>query len=190
MKPHIINLKFPLAGKKFKLKINKVYRGTAYKDLVISEIRFYDRLGNNWFLVFTGVAQTRKTRNLVRVKGTVLEKVVDKQLSVMYKGSGAMKSRSIILRSNNSFVIWIENEESGYGADSYNRKVLDGFWDIRSVNNNKSQVRLLGKIFRLSKEFEVYKGDVKTQRVSIFGDTLYIDRNSIKGRKHLGRITY
>ena len=125
-----------------------------------------------------------------RIKNTVMQNVVDKLLRVQYEGDFGIKSQSIILRSNNSFVIWIENEESDYGKSSYNKKVLDGFWDIRSLTKKSAKVRLLGKVFKISEEFEMYKNDKKSERVAIFSDILDVRKSSITGKKQMGKITY
>ncbi len=188
MKPQTVNLKTPLSGKNLTFKINQVYHGSAYKDCVLTEMRFYQN--GSWFMIDTSKAEMRKRKNISRIKGTVLKDVVDKLLRVNYREYGSSKSRSIILRSNNSFVVWLEDEESNYSKSSFRKKVLDGFWDIRALSKNRANVRLLGKSFNISREFEMYKGDRKSERVSIFYDILDITPHAIKGKKHLGTITY
>ena len=141
-------------------------------------------------MVDTRKAEQRKRKNIARIRGTVLKNVVDKLLSVKYKEYDSSKSRSIILRSNNSFVVWLEDEESNYARSSYKKKVLDGFWDIRKLSGSRATVRLLGKSFKVSRDFEMYKGNRESERVAIFYDILDITPHRIKGKKQLGSITY
>ena len=58
------------------------------------------------------------------------------------------------------------------------------------MSKSSAKVRLLGKVFKVSEEFEMYKGDKKSERVAIFSDILDIRKNIIQGKKQIGKITY
>lgn len=68
--------------------------------------------------------------------------------------------------------------------------MLEGFWDRISLKDAKAEIRIMGKIFNILEKFEAYKGNGKSERVASIQDTMYIDKNSIKGTKFLGKNTY
>ena len=54
----VVKLPKPFTGKKFKMKVIDSYPGKTYKDLVISELRFYD--GKDWFFMLDPLPKMKK----------------------------------------------------------------------------------------------------------------------------------
>jgi hypothetical protein len=184
--PQIVQLDSPLEGKAFQFVISDIYAGTAYKDTVISEIMFGDE--GSWFSLYSDEIEKRKAALLTKVKGTLLSSIVDRFTGERYSCGMGTKSKSLLLRSDSSFVIWMENEDDDQGNSVRKTRVLDGFWNITSLTADKATVVIMGRNYNLSEQFSAYEGNQKTSAVSIFMDTLTVSRSQIKGAKFFGSI--
>lgn len=188
--PQEITLPGPVEGREFTLEVKSVYPGQSYKDLVLSELRFYD--GKKWFGLKSGERQLRKEKLKDRVQGTVLDGLVDRSLYNIYYGhvnDNAMNgSRSLILRSNSSFVLYLKDEEFLAEERVSIEKIADGNWEIVSLDGNKARIKIFGKLRRVLDKERYYKSDFKSDKTRIFKDFLTIDRFSIAGEKFFDSI--
>jgi hypothetical protein len=186
MKPQTVTLEKPLTGNDFVFTIKGIYPGTTYKDTVISEILFND--GTQWFNLYSGEVERRKKNILDKIRGTLLEGAVDHYLFESYEDGPSYKTKSLILRSDSSFVIYLEDSDEDSQSSARKTRILDGFWNIISVTGNKVTVNIMGRNYNLSEQYMAYQGDKKSSAVSIFSDTLTITKGSIKGAKFFGSI--
>lgn len=185
MVPQEITLQKPLKGKEFVFKVLDIYPGTSYKDLVISEIQLYSDYG--WSAVNTGGMEQRKLDMIAKVKSTVLEKILDKwfyEARIIQGNEEIARDISIILRSNQSFVIWHEERINSSNTISTNT-VYDGNWELVSATKTSATVKIFGKRQEIMEGYGAYKGRGKTDQVTIFSDVLTITDKEIKGTKFI-----
>ncbi len=175
MEPQVVNLEFPPEGDRFMLDILEVYPGDVYRDLVISEMRFFD--GEDWFLIDTGGSETRKRGILEWAQDTPMGAFIDKQIynrDIGTEDHYEFHYQSLILRSNGSFVIWKTDEWDNLDID---RMYADGNWQILT----DSSVRIFGRLNRVGRfdmePYDPYAGSWPDQgqnidRTTVFSDTL------------------
>jgi len=185
-KAQTISLDAPLKGNDFTLRINDIYSGSKYKDTVISELLFSD--GTQWFTLYSGEIENRKKSLMGKIKGTALDGIVDRSFSALFYGDGSSESTSIVLRSDASFVIYLESMDENIKGSLTKTKILDGFWNINSLDGNKAVVTVMGRNFNVSEQFVQYEGEKTSKAVSIFSDKLTITKKGIKGDKFFGSI--
>lgn len=171
MDPQVITLETPLEGNSFTMDILEIYPGETYRDLVISELRFFD--GEEWFIIDSGESETRKLAILEWAQNTDAGAFIDKQLYSGKPDSFHYIRQSVVIRSNSSFVIWKEDERN----DSRERMYADGNWQILDDNT----IRIFGRMHRLASYdqdiYDPYAGtwsdeDERLDRMTIFSDTL------------------
>ena len=186
----VVSLKKNLTGKNFSFVIKDVYAGKKYKDTVISEMSFFD--GISWFSVDSGEIEKRKKKILASVKGSVLSPVIDRMYREKTDFDTGFKMTTVILRSDSSFVIWLEDEENDYSTGKTIRKtrVLDGFWTAKSSIGDKAVITLLGRDYNMYEQIQVYQGKSKASSVNIFSDTLTVTSKGMKGTKFFGSINF
>lgn len=187
MSPQTIPLEKTISGNEFKFQIKSIYPGKSYKDTVISDIKFADSKG--WFTLYTDDIERRKKETLRKTKGTPLENVVDHYIGEKQYNGMSLKFKSLLLRSDSSFVIWIEDEDTGSGTSLRKTKVLDGFWNVIKSGKDSVTVNIMGRNFNLSEQYNAYSGNKTSEAVSIFQDTLTISKNGVKGAKFFGSIS-
>jgi hypothetical protein len=188
MSAQTVTLKKPLKGTGFTFTIKEIYPGTKYKDTVISELLFHD--GTQWFSLYSDEIERRKKELLEKIKGTVLEQITDRFIGETYLSDMSAKNKSILLRSDSSFVIYIEDEDGGPDGSARKTRILDGFWNIVSVAPDKTVVTILGRNYNLAEQFVAYEGNSTTSAITIFSDTLTITKNRITGKKFFGSIGF
>jgi hypothetical protein len=203
--PTEVRLQLPLGGQQLRLRVDEVYPGGSYPDLVISELQFFD--GTHWFGIDDGKGDERKRALIARAKGTPIERLLDRAVS------GA-NGTSLTLRSNGSFAVWVQNPDSvarsntdstspGYlGQSLSNASVADGNWRILSTQDSTVHIEIFGRIHSLSEIFDLYGGrdtnssvrrsfrGRETTLARIFQDELTVDRRGVAARKIFGRIDY
>jgi len=171
MEPQIIYLEEPLDGSSFVMDFLEVYPGDVYKDLVISELRFYD--GENWFVMDTGGNEDRKLELLQWAGECDAGAFIDRQIFADSSDVFNYDRQSLVIRSNGSFIIWKQDERH----DSRERTYADGNWQII----NDSTLRIFGRVHRLASyeqdSYDPYAGTWSDQgerlnRMTIFSDTL------------------
>jgi hypothetical protein len=175
-----------LSGKNFTFTIKDIYKGTAYKDTVISEIMFGDN--GSWFTLYSDEIEKRKSALLSKVKSSILENIVDRYVGESDYNEFSSKSKSLILRSDSSFVIWIEDEDVEGNKTIRKTRVLDGFWNIITLAGDKATINIMGRNYNLAEQFAMYQGNSTSKAVSIFQDTLTVTKTGIKGAKFFGSI--
>jgi|GEM_PF-509861 len=183
--PTTVELATPLEGSTFELKIEDFYEGKSYKDLVLSELRFYD--GQQWFGVKSSGEEERKAALKEKVSGTVLEDLLDRPLNDSYEHEyeeQKIESR-LILRSNGSFVLYrtrngqIKTNEKKRSVE----EVADGNWSIETLSSGKAEIKIFGKLQRIMEKEDWYKGKSKSDRTRIFSEILTITPKEITGQK-------
>lgn len=182
----IIELDNPMEGNEFEFRINSFYPGESYKDLVLSEFRFFD--GKQWFgLGGNGVAQ-RKSDLGKEIGGTFLADIVGKSFYEYqdWEIDGDV-TYSLNLRTNGSFVLYRDRKEyeNGQEKSSVIREVADGNWSIESLDskNQVAKVKIFGKLNRIMEKEYWYKGRTSTDWTKIFSEILTITPTMIKGQK-------
>jgi hypothetical protein len=181
MGPQKIGLKAAPVGKKLRLQIEKVAKGTRYKDLVISELRLWDEQGP-LPISTTGITDLRQELES-KTEGTKLGKVLNKlwtgrcrdlrapQYGDEYLDKVAGKGR-FKLRSNHTFVYY--NEYWRRGSLMYH-EVFDGTWVPNRVGEVWSEVKLYGR--RNTQEKDIgydYELNVKLSRTKVAGGSVNI----------------
>jgi len=183
-----VAMKKPLRGTNFTFTIKDIYPGTKYRDTVISELLFND--GAQWFSLYSGEIERRKKELLEKIRGTVLEQITDHFIGETYLSEMSAKNKSILLRSDSSFVIYIEDEDSGPDGSARKTRILDGFWNIVSTAPDKTVVTIMVRNYNLAEQFVAYEGNSTKSAITIFSDTLTITNTRIAGKKFFGSIGF
>ncbi len=185
--PQDIELTKSLTGNNYILKIEEIYDGSKFKDLVISEMRFFD--GKRWFIPASVDIEKEKQQLLDKVKGSILEKMVDKWIfEEIIEEDYLTTNQSLILRSNQSFVIWLQETNKDQADGFAKQTVMDGNWDIISLDKNTAKIKIFGKRKILSVGYGNYKGVEDETNTTIFSDILTISPKLIKGEKFFDSI--
>ncbi len=171
MTPQMVYLDAPLEGSSFTMDFLEVYPGEVYKDLVVSELRFFD--GEEWFVIDTGGGEARKLEILQWARNCDAGTFIDRQIYANFAEDYYYDEQTLVIRSNGSFVIWKEDER----YDSRERMYADGNWQILDDN----AIRIFGRLHRLASydqdSYDPYAGtwsdqDERLDRMTIFSDTL------------------
>ncbi|MEM6272116.1 MAG: M15 family metallopeptidase [Bacteroidota bacterium] len=174
-----------LEGTEFELKVNSVYPGKAYDDLVISELRFFD--GKRWFGLQDAGAATREQSLLTQCQNSPLAGAVNRPIVDEWSTAedAIRKERSLLLRSNGSFVLYL-NDYENFGTKMKDiRQVADGGWEIIEANAERARVKIFGKIHRVRDKIDIYKGTSTRSTTRIFSEFLTITADMVKGEKLL-----
>ncbi len=201
--PQIIDLGEELEGSEFVLKINSAYSGTKYQDLVISEIRFYYE--DRPIIIKTDVEEKRVMHSNNEMS-ELITSFIDRNIEVAQSKNKSRKeggitysefksqTQSLILRSNNTFVLYereyfslSESSEEGEGDYDEDQKevIADGNWELKSETDSSAVIRVFGKIYSPTTSAELYHGDVTSSNVKIFQDYLTITKDKITGKKYI-----
>jgi hypothetical protein len=183
-----IVLSSPLKGKSFIFKVSDIIPGDKYKDLVISEIRFFN--GEKSFVMDTGNVEKRKSELLAQAKSRALiNPIIDRRLNyVAGETADSYLEQSLILRSNGSFILWFLEES----PDSSKTRYADGNWQLMSDN----QIKIFGRLHTIDQfidieEYDPYGGGdsgpqaAEINSIQIFSDTLTIDSAYVNSGKSL-----
>ncbi|MBN2434408.1 MAG: hypothetical protein JXK07_03980 [Spirochaetes bacterium] len=186
-----VDLKETLTAKSFTLKIDSVYSGSKYKDLVISELRFLN--GGRPFILDSGGLEKLQKKNLETKAGNDLyKKLIDRRFLLTVSEPDNYTYQSLILRSNGSFVLWFVSEDTGVSRSRY----ADGNWQIES----DGRVKIFGRIhnienyYNTDEEYDPYGGgseeDVEPVKkdfdsIKIFHDYISLTSDSLKSERRL-----
>lgn len=185
--PQEIELSKSISARNFIFKIEEIYKGNKYEDLVISEMRLYD--GKRWFIPATVNIEKEKQDLIDKVKGSILEKMLDKWIfEEIIEEDYLVTNQSLILRSNQSFVIWQQETNKNENNGIAKQTVMDGNWDIISTDKNMAKIKIFGKRKILNIGFGTYKGVEEETNTTIFSDILTISPRLIKGEKFFDSI--
>lgn len=178
-----VTFKESLKTKELILTIDEVYPGTAYPDLVISELLFIGESGN--FIIADSQAEATKKALLAKARDTYLESILDRRIhNALEEPEGFDKS--IILRSDYTFVAY-NKEWAEYSDESNSSEVIaDGSWEIKEINGNEVSIRVFGKLRKVSTRFVPYEGTEKSDATQIFQDFVTITANELSGQKFMG----
>lgn len=181
----VVDLSKPLQGKSFELKINSVFPGKSYQDLVLSEMRFFD--GNRWFALYSGDQEASKKALQTKVKGTALEPVLDRNLADVssYNFDREKHERNLLLRSNQSFVMYLSDFEMMDKKGREIRQVADGNWEIIKLGKDQARIKIFGKIRRIRDKIDIYKGTSSSESTRIFNEFLTVSADWVHGEKLL-----
>ncbi len=174
MTPQVVYLDSSLDGSSFKLDFLEIYPGEVYRDLVVSELRFFD--GNEWFVIDTGGGEERKLEILEWARNCDSAIFIDRQISshIFIPEGNEYRVQSLVIRSNGSFVLW-KNFDIPGATDE--RMYADGNWQILDDNT----IRIFGRLHRLAdygqNSYDPYAGtwsdqEERLDRMTIFSDTL------------------
>lgn len=185
-----IDLKVGLDSRNFEMKFNSVYKGRSYKDLAVSELLFFE---DGKPLQLEVVDDAAEKAIVQKTKGTILEGLLDARIAneLEYTVSGFFAERSIILRSDGTFVIYLmENEDAlDETGGAVFVSIADGNWEILSANSNEAKIKIFGKLLDASAIEAYYAGmNDQAEFTRIFKDNLVIKNNLITGEKILDEI--
>ncbi len=187
MTPQVVYLDSPLDGSSFTMDFLEIYPGEVYRDLVVSELRFFD--GDEWFVMDTGGGEERKLEVLEWARNCDAAVFIDKQISshTVISEYNEYHEQSLVIRSNGTFVIW-KNFDIPGGTDE--RMYADGNWQILDDNT----IRIFGRLHRLADydqdSYDPYAGtwsdqDERLDRMTIFSDTLKFGEDWISSSRGL-----
>jgi hypothetical protein len=184
--PQLLKLTTPLNGTALEMKVVSIFPGTSYKDLVISELVFYN--DDVPFKIIDPAAEERHRSFISETQGSLLRKYLDKQLyneTSFYDERS--ETRSIILRSNKTFVLYEEKKFDGSEQDEDIQIVADGSWEVVEQNGSYAKIRVFGKLFNLSETIDYYKGNTSVEIVKIFQEHLTLTEGELQGEKFVDR---
>jgi hypothetical protein len=183
MQPQEIVLDPPLEGRSFTMTFEEIFGGRTYRDLVISEMSFFD--GGSWFVLDSGEGEARKRAILEWAAGTEAGAFIDRQI---FLGTGEWQesSQTLVIRSNGSFILWKHDD----GEDGTQTTYADGNWQILDDRT----LRIFGRLHRMARYLEEgydpYSGVQPDEawdldRITIFSDTLRISASRISSSRGL-----
>ncbi len=181
----MIDLTVPAKGKELELKINSGFKGRSYMDMAISEMLFYE---NGKPLTLNVTDDSAQKEIVDQAKETILESLLDYRVAneMEYTVSGIFANRSIILRSDGTFVMYLDEAEAGDGSFL---SIADGNWSIINADDKKAKVKIFGKVLDISAVEAYYAGtNDQAELYRIFKDELTIENNTITGEKILDEI--
>lgn len=149
MGPQLLDLKKPFNGRHLKMSILESYPGKTYKDLVVSELRFYD--GKDWFVLNPLPAIQAMATNLRNeFNRAKLDRVLNKGLRNERKRIEKIGDREIPilteywrlrLRADGSF--YIEGTQFGEDRTGKTTNALGNYEVIENANSGM-KLRLFG----------------------------------------------
>ncbi|MDH4128891.1 MAG: hypothetical protein OEV44_09075 [Spirochaetota bacterium] len=140
-----IILKKPFNGKNIIMKVLKSYRGKFYRDLVISEMRFFN--GQNWFMLnpLSRVKFISK-KNKDKFYKTEMNEILNKSLRGNEVSSNKSGSWKLRIRSDGSF--FMEGDTSSTdlnkGKEKYEKFYTLGSYEILSSSKSKINITIFG----------------------------------------------
>lgn len=172
-----IELQVPTKGSAFELKVKSVYPGKSYKDLVLSDLVFYD--GDQPFILHSTLPENYQKTLQSKAVNSPLAALLDKRIANEVQEDASSVSQSLILRSDGSFVLYSLARSDGEADIS---TFADGNWEILSNN----QVKVFGKWTDLINLPAYYKGSEQQNPTRIFKDVLTVDAKQVTGTKMVG----
>ena len=193
-KANEIKLDHSYSGKTIQIKVASAHEGKKYKDLVISEILFYET--NKPYLITT-TSEEERVNETKGINNAILNTVIDRNINITQSESENIEginrytyeTRSIILRSNNTFVLYETSSESinDYASMKASEKekevIADGNWEYKSGNHKEVELRIFGKKIQPESFEEMYVGTSYKESLNIFQDYITITNTELKGRK-------
>lgn len=185
----MLNLGTVLQGNIFKLTIDEVYPGKKYSDCVISEVVLFNEKGP--IKVLTGFEE-EVIKNNWHSESHQLKGVLDRLINIRtYNNDNDIYttlSKSLILRSNHSFVYYLD---SSYAIDNITKNkttIAEGGWEIENLEQDKVVLRIFGKMYDTHSESVLYKGKQESSSTNIFQDFITITDSTILGKSFIDKI--
>jgi len=160
----------PMKGRAWTVRVEDVYPGKSYKDLVLSELRLVDARGP--LGVRTADAETRLQALRTRLADSPLGKLVDKPWQAFCDPPGTDSSdRRLKLRTNGTFVFYEDAQEGN--ETTHRTEVFDGAWVLKKGTAPWTAVELFGRRHRSERSWAPYSDRTRHQEsVRIAGGTL------------------
>lgn len=172
-----IELSTAAQGKAFELNVKSIYPGKRYKDLAISEILFFD--GTTPLALKTDF--TERTSNAIKTASAAspLQAILDRRISNQ-TADFETTNKSIILRSDGTFVMYEVVEDSG------DQILADGNWKLDKSDARSTTITVFGKWFSQYNLAAYYEGNTREEATRIFKDEVVITAEAITGTKMIG----
>ncbi len=164
-------------GQTFELTIKSIYPGKRYKDLAISEILLFD--GDTPVSIKTSEAVSTSTATKASSKASPLQSLLDHRISNQTEDAETV-NKSLILRSDGTFVMYSLTEETG------DQVLADGNWELLKADARSASVKVFGKWFSQNNLAAYYEGNTREEVTRIFNDVLTITPETVTGTKMIG----
>jgi hypothetical protein len=158
-------------AKEFVLTIVGARKGKRYPDLVLSELRLWDKSGP--MTVRTPDKQERREALEQELADTPLAEVVDRQFSCVCCDFRATRLK---FRTNHTFVWYLDSEQEGETENRSKSEVFDGAWVVGKPKPPSATVKLFGRRHKTSSVFNPYAGNRVRDTVRIGGGNLLVTR--------------
>ncbi|MDH4263158.1 MAG: hypothetical protein OEV78_08965 [Spirochaetia bacterium] len=152
----VINLPKPYHGKKLTVYVKDAYIGKTYKDLVISEIRFFN--GQNWFLLDPYeelISQIHDMQQTFEKSG--FKDVLNQGFAASKNGDKADDNTysysSIRLRADGSF--YLDGSVNDYSKAMGKYYFSLGNFDVIEKKQNQLRMRLFGLLYQTENELHM-----------------------------------
>ena len=136
------------------------------------------------------MANTEENRQkiIAKSRGTILEKLLDSRVFNEYQSPdyGMYMTRSAILRSDGTFVMYESEEDGGEPVQT----IADGNWEIIEADSEKATISVFGKLLDFSMLEMYYAGKTDAELGRIFRDKITISGTTIKGEKLVNAIEF
>ncbi|MEM9895132.1 MAG: hypothetical protein AAF789_02070 [Bacteroidota bacterium] len=207
--PQTVTLGRPITGRRFVLTIEAAYSGSKYRDLVLSELKFFD--GETPIMIRTKSEEERITETKAAAENNdLLKTFLDRNIDVIllksenksgegsYYSESHRQATSLLLRSNNTFVIYedenyhfeeyIEAEGIDTGEDTEKQLIADGNWELKETGSDYLEIRIFGKILNTTPGENIYGSTSTEEKQRIFQDFLTLKKGTITGERFISDI--
>jgi hypothetical protein len=173
MGPQKLALPKPVKTKRVKLTVLQARKGTRYPDLVLSELRLWDRKGP-WTVRTPDQAERREVLEQ-EIAASPLADVVDRQ---WFSLCGDQRVSRLKLRTNHTFVWYVDAEQAGETETRSQSEVFDGAWVVGKAQPPSASIDLFGRRHKTSAVFDPYAGNKVRDTVQIGGGNVAVTRLS------------
>ena len=171
MGPQKLTLPKAVKAKEFVLTIVSARKGKHYPDLVLSELRLWDKIGP--MTVKTPDKEERREALEQELADTSLAEVVDRQFSC---ACCTYRATRLKFRTNHTFVWYLDSEQPGETESRSKSEVFDGAWVVGKPKPPSATVKLFGRRHKTSSVFNPYAGNRVRDTVRIGGGNLAVTR--------------
>ncbi len=161
------------------LKIIDIFPGKVTRDLVISELLFFD-CEEQPFIVNSGLTKQFQNEILSQVEGSPINDILDTYIfnDINSDPDNQYTQKSIILHSDGSFCA--SSKKYLTQVDVTSEALIDGHWGILEVNEELARLKLLGR-WQSKNTLDHELSD------RVFEEELIIKKGQIEGHQFLGR---
>jgi hypothetical protein len=189
--PQMIKCTNAIMGKKLTLKINSIYPGDKYNDMVISEIVFFSNgVPIKLFTEYEEklLVETKKINN--KQLDAILDRLIKTNFNSGESENFSTNSNSLIIRSNNTFVCYSDrfSRDNDY-FEQRKSTITEGGWEFIETKGNSARIRIFGKMYESTSGMQPYVGRKENESTKIFQDFLTITDTSIVGDSFIEKIS-